>query len=106
MQKTICLHCEKERPANIMHQCKFCDGTYCISHRIPERHDCAAVMKRKYVTMGTEVHEEESRKMSEAYARAKQINESRKKRLREKEEEDEEEAGLVAWLRKVLGFRK
>lgn len=53
--------------------------------------------------MGTEVHEEESRRMSKAYAQAKAINEKRKKRLKEKNAKDkEEEEGLMAWLRNVL----
>lgn len=87
-----------------MHQCKLCGNTYCIGHKMPGRHDCTTNIKRKYLTMGSEVHEEESRKMSKAYARAKEINEKRKKRLNENNGDDEEEeAGLMAWLIRVLG---
>ncbi len=87
-----------------MHQCKLCGNNYCIGHRLPGRHDCTVNAKRKYLTMGTEVHEEESRRMSKAYAQAKAINEKRKKRLRGKKAKDEEEEeGLMAWLRNILG---
>jgi len=53
--------------------------------------------------MGTEVHEEESRRLSKAYAQAKQINDKRKTRLKEKKADEDEEEGLMAWLRNVLG---
>ncbi len=104
MQKITCAHCLRERSPNLMHQCKLCGNTYCIGHKMPGRHDCTTNIKRKYLTMGSEVHEEESRKMSKAYARAKEINEKRKKRLNENNGDDEEEeAGLMAWLIRVLG---
>jgi len=89
-----------------MHQCKLCGNFYCIGHRMPERHSCTTNIQRKYLTMGMDVHEEESRRMSKAYARAREINDKRKARLKEKknaEEAEEEEEGLMAWLRKILG---
>ncbi|MCP4647721.1 MAG: hypothetical protein GY852_08340 [bacterium] len=104
MQKITCAHCLRERSPNLMHSCRLCGNLYCIGHKMPERHDCTVNVQRKYLTMGTEVHEEESRRMSKAYARAKQINDKRKKRLKEKKaESNEEEEGLMAWLRNILG---
>jgi hypothetical protein len=105
MQKITCAHCLRERSPNLVHQCNLCGNNYCIGHKMPGRHDCTANITRRYLTMGTEVHEEESRRMSKAYARAKQINDKRKERkLKENNGGDEEEdEGLMAWLRKVLG---
>ena len=103
MQKITCAHCLRERSQNLMHQCKLCGNFYCIGHKMPERHDCTANITRKYLTMGTEVHEEESRRLSKAYAQAKQINDKRKTRLKEKKADEDEEEGLMAWLRNVLG---
>lgn len=100
MQKIVCNHCLKERPSNIMHKCDYCGGTYCISHRNPRNHNCPSISKRKYTTLGNEVHEEESRKMSKIYSQVKIL---RERKARKNAKKTEEGKGIMAWLLKVLG---
>ncbi|MBD3397808.1 hypothetical protein GF412_01575 [Candidatus Micrarchaeota archaeon] len=105
MQKTSCKYCLKERPPKLMHRCEYCGGTFCIGHRNPRNHNCPSLARRKYETLGNEVHEEESRKMSKIYSRVKELREKKAKAKKGDMEEDEEAKGIMAWLMKVLGRR-
>lgn len=36
----ICDHCATEIPKKLPFSCKFCGGTFCKNHYLPENHNC------------------------------------------------------------------
>nr|MDO8100457.1 AN1-type zinc finger protein [Candidatus Njordarchaeota archaeon] len=40
-----CLFCGKE--IHLLFKCQFCEGGFCVEHRLPENHQCKNIWKAK-----------------------------------------------------------
>ena len=43
MQKIRCSYCGNEKRKALVHKCMHCGKMHCITHRLPERHECPSI---------------------------------------------------------------
>lgn len=58
----------KKRLSGLVYKCKYCGGTFCEKHRLPEKHDCDDPKLPKEMKRGSGIRQLSESRFSEAMA--------------------------------------
>ncbi len=100
MQKIRCAYCGEKRGRTLVHKCGHCGKMYCISHHLPERHECQSVslINKRYL-IGPATHG--GKRPKDVIFSTSETG----KRGNERKESAKASKGFFNWLRKNLGNR-